>query len=375
MKILFTGGGSGGHFYPIIAIGEALNRLASDERLIAPSLYFMAPEPYDAGLLFENHMMFLPVVAGKIRRYFSLRNFLDIIKNAWGVLKASWTVFRIFPDVVVGKGGFGSFPALLAARLFGIPVLIHESDSVPGRVNKWAGKFARRIAVSFADAAESFPKDKVAFTGNPIRRALLAHAAPERLAALCIAKDAPIIFAVGGSLGSVTLNEAIFRTLPALIPTYTVVHQTGKANSADMIARAEVLLQTHPQKNRYHPVGYLSTEDIAAVGQGASLIISRAGSSLFEIAAWGKPSILVPISDSNGDHQRKNAYAYALSGAAEVIEESNLTATILKSEIEKVLGDRNRAAAMSAAARKFAKTDAAEVIAREIIRMALKHEE
>ncbi len=375
MKILFTGGGSGGHFYPVIALGETLNRLANEERLIAPTLFFMAPEPYDAGLLFQNHIKYLPVSAGKMRRYFSFRNLLDIFKTILGVLKAFFVLFRILPDVVVGKGGFGSFPALLAARLFGIPVFIHESDTVPGRVNKWAGKFAKRIAVSFADAAQFFPKERVAYTGNPIRRALLLRAPTARLEELGIATDAPIIFIVGGSLGSVTLNEAIFKILPEILPSYIIVHQTGKANLSDLVARAEVLLQTHPQKNLYHPIGYLSTEEIAAVGQGATLIVSRAGSSLFEIAAWGKPSILVPIGDSNGDHQRENAYAYALSGAAEVIEESNLTSAILKSEIEKVLGDQSRAAKMAAAALKFAKADAAEIIAREIIKMALKHEE
>ncbi len=375
MKILFGGGGSGGHFYPIIAISEALNRIGNEERLIAPSLYFMAPEPYDAGLLFENHLTYLSVSAGKMRRYSSLKNIGDFIKTAWGVLKACVVIFRIFPDVVVGKGGFGSFPALLAARLYGIPVLIHESDSVPGRVNIWAGKFARRVAISFQEAARFFPAEKVAYTGNPIRHALLSppSAAPLRVGE--IEKGTPVIFILGGSQGSVTLNEAIFKILPDLLASYTVVHQTGKANLSELIARAEVLLQIDEHKNRYRPVGYLGTEEIAAVGWNSALIISRAGSALFEIAAWGKPSILIPIGDSNGDHQRTNAYAYSLSGAASVVEEENLTSTILKSEILKIMTDEARLQRMSAAAQNFAKTDAAEVIAREIITMALRHEE
>ncbi len=374
MKIIFTGGGSGGHFYPLIAIAKELNRISHEERLIAPQLFFMAPEPYNRGLLFEAGITYLPISAGKLRRYFSLRNLSDLLKTGWGILNALFIVFRIFPDVVVGKGGFGSFPALLAARLFGIPVLIHESDATPGRVNAWAGKFARRIAVSFKEAGEFFPPARVAQTGNPIRPELLlpASAAGERF--LAAFSRQPLIFVLGGSLGSVTLNEALFKILPDLLASYAVVHQAGVNNVADIAARAAIALSSHPNRDHYRPIGYLSTAEMAAAGQRAALIISRAGSTLFEIAAWGKPSILVPITDSNGDHQRANAYAYALGGAAAVIEEANLTPAILKSEIERILGDAARSDTMSAAARNFAKVDAAEIIAREIITLALKHE-
>src|SRR3989344_2878928 len=141
-----------------------------------------------------------------------------------------------------------------------------------------------------------------------------------------------------------------------------------------MVARAKGLLQNHPGKHRYHPFGYLGTTQVASAGRLANLIISRAGSTIFEIAAWGKPSILIPISDSNGDHQRENAYAYAENGAADVLEEQNLTITILKSQIEKILGDEHRAKLMPERALHFAKTDAANVIAREILEIALKHE-
>src|SRR3989338_8901713 len=178
MKILFTGGGSGGHFYPIIAIAEEVRRMAKEERLITPQLFFMSPEPYDKGLLFDNEITFIRVPTGKIRSYFSLRNALVLVRTAFGVLSAIITIFRIFPDVVVGKGGYGSFPALVAARLFNIPVFIHESDSVPGRVNRWAGKFAKRVAVSFPEAAHYFPKDKVAWTGQPVRAEIIKPAAP-----------------------------------------------------------------------------------------------------------------------------------------------------------------------------------------------------
>ena len=167
MKILFTGGGSGGHFYPIIAIAQALSDRALEERLILPELFFMAPEPYDERLLFENGITFLRVPTGKLRRYFSLKNVFDLFKTAWGVLKASVMMFRIYPDVVVGKGGFGSFPALFAARFWKIPTIIHESDTVPGRVNKWQESLLAVSRSHFRRQHPTFPK--VAWPTREIR--------------------------------------------------------------------------------------------------------------------------------------------------------------------------------------------------------------
>lgn len=373
MKILFTGGGSGGHFYPIIAIAEALVDRAKEERLILPELFFMAPEPYDERVLFENGITFLHVPAGKLRRYFSIRNFLDVFKTIWGVMRALVIMFRVYPDVVVGKGGFGSFPALLAARLWNIPTIIHESDTVPGRVNKWAGKFARRIAVSFPEAASFFPGERVAHTGNPLRREMLSLSSLAR-SDFHLEEGTRVILILGGSLGSATLNEAILQMVSTLLRDYEVIHQTGTLHIADISARAKVLLQNHPNQTRYHAFGYLSGEEVSSAGRISSLVISRAGSTIFEIANWGKPSIMIPLADSNGDHQRANAYAYAGSGAADVLEEGNLTPTILRNQIERILGNPGLTQQMSERALRFAKTDAARVIANAIIEMALKHE-
>lgn len=373
MKILFTGGGSGGHFYPIIAIAREVELRAKEERLIPPELFFMAPEPYDEGLLFENGITFIRVSTGKLRRYASFRNVIDIFKTAWGVLKATFIMFRIYPDVVVGKGGFGSFPALFAARFWKIPTIIHESDTVPGRTNKWAGKFANRIAVSFPQASSAFPAGRVAHTGNPLRSEIISPLRPTR-GELGLAQNTKVIFVIGGSLGSMALNEALLQILPDLLADYEVIHQTGKKHYADITGRAKVVLQNHANKGRYHPLEYLSTREVASAGKLSDLIISRAGSTIFEISAWGKPSIIVPIADSNGDHQRENAYAYAETGACDVLEESNLTTTILKSQIDGILKDEERAKRMSERALHFAKTDAAQVIANEILEMAMKHE-
>lgn len=373
MKILFTGGGSGGHFYPIIAIAEEIRAIAKEERLIPPQLFFMAPDPYDEQLLFENDITFLSVPTGKFRRYASWKNILDVAKTIRAAGKALFLMYKIYPDIVVGKGGFGSFPALLAARFWNIPVFIHESDTVPGRVNSWAGKFAARIAVSFAQTAKLFPPGRTAVTGNPLRRALLLGSPPSR-SSFGLKEGAKVIFVIGGSLGSVRLNEALLHALPALLSHFQVIHQTGRENLADMAARSKVILEESPWRERYHPYGYLSTTEMCTAGVLSDLIISRAGSMIFEIAAWGKPSILVPIAESSGDHQQENAYAYAENGAADVLEEGNLTAGILTSQIARILDNEGLQRLMSERASHFAKTDAARVIAREVLDIALQHE-
>jgi UDP-N-acetylglucosamine--N-acetylmuramyl-(pentapeptide) pyrophosphoryl-undecaprenol N-acetylglucosamine transferase len=154
MKIVFTGGGTGGHFYPIIAIAEKVNQIIDRDKIVQAKLYYFSDDPYDKAALFDNGITFKQIPAGKMRVYFSVQNFFDMFKTFTGVVKAVFALFAIFPDVVVGKGGYSSFPTLLAARILGIPVVIHESDSYPGRVNVWAGKFARRVAVSFQEAAQ-----------------------------------------------------------------------------------------------------------------------------------------------------------------------------------------------------------------------------
>ena len=129
MKILFTGGGSGGHFYPILSVANEVQKLAKENRLLAPELYYVSDSPYNEGLLYDNNIVYRKNAAGKRRVYFSIRNFFDIFKTGWGIVTAFWTVFSIYPDVVFSKGGYPSFPIVIAARFFRIPIVIHESDS------------------------------------------------------------------------------------------------------------------------------------------------------------------------------------------------------------------------------------------------------
>lgn len=303
-----------------------------------------------------------------------IRNFIDLFKMGIGILSAVIKMYFIMPDVIFSKGGFGSFPALVAARFFKIPVVVHESDSVPGRVNVWAGKFANKIALSYKEAALFFPKDKVAYTGNPVRKDIREPLTSGAFEYLQLEKDVPVLLILGGSQGGKIINDAILTALPSLLDKYQIIHQTGKNNLIEVKRTAHVILENNQYESRYHVYDYLNTLSMRMAAGASSLIISRGGSTIFEIALWGVPSILIPITDTNGDHQRKNSYNYARESGAVVIEETNLTPEILVNEIQRIITNKALTIKMSEGAKNFARTDSAELIAREILKIALTHE-
>lgn len=375
MKIVFTGGGSGGHFYPVIAVAQEINAIVREQKLLAPKLYYIGPSPYDAKALYENGIIFRQSPAGKVRRYFSLLNVLDVFKTALGIVKSIFQLFFIYPDVVFGKGGYASFPTLFAARLLRLPIIIHEGDAVPGRVNLWAGGFAKRIAISYSEATQHFPADRVALTGNPIRQELFTTAPEGGKEFLDLDPTIPTILVLGGSQGAKRINEAVLDALPKLVEHCQIIHQTGKAHIEGVKSTADVVLSGNAHKSRYRPFDFLHTLALRMAAGVTTLAVSRAGSvSIFEIALWGLPSIIIPIPEDVSRDQRRNAFAYARSGAAIVIEEANLTPNVLVSEIQRLLNNEELRATMGKAARSFAKPMAARVIAEEIVQLARSHE-
>ena len=375
MKIVFTGGGTGGHFYPIIAVAERVNQIIDQEHILGAKLYFFSDGPYDKEMLVENALLYEQVNAGKIRTYFSFRNFLDIFKTLLGIGSSIFKLFSIYPDVVFGKGGYASFPTIFAARILRIPILIHESDSAPGRVNRWAGHFAKKVAISFAEAADYFPKKTVAWTGQPIMTET-ENRAPRRdaLEYFKLESELPVIVVIGGSQGAELINNTVLDALPRLVKNYQIIHQTGVKNFKLVSGQAEVALADNKYKPRYLAVPYLNPLALKMAAGAATVFVSRAGSTLFEIASWGVPSILIPFGSSNADHARKNAFNYARAGACSVIEEMNMTANILSSEIERIVEDKAGYEIMSKNAKAFSKPGAAEKIARELVNIALSHE-
>ncbi|MDO8729192.1 MAG: UDP-N-acetylglucosamine--N-acetylmuramyl-(pentapeptide) pyrophosphoryl-undecaprenol N-acetylglucosamine transferase [bacterium] len=374
MRILFTGGGTGGHFYPIISIAEELNDLAKKKRLLKLELFYVSPTPYNPGVLFETGIIYKKNSAGKLRRYFSILNFFDLFKTGWGILTSLLIVYKLYPDVVFGKGGYASFPVLVAARILRIPVVIHESDTIPGKVNFWAGKFAKIVAVSYKEAAAYFPSQLVAYTGQPVRKDLATPITAGAREFLKIEENIPVVLVLGGSSGSQKINDTVLEGLKNLVEKYAVIHQTGKNNIVEVKATGEALLLDSLHKDRYKSFDYLNVLALRMAAGVSSVVVSRAGSTIFEIAAWGVPSIIIPINERVSHDQHSNAFAYARAGACEVIEENNLTVNILSAEIERLVTNEVEREKMIAAAKIFYKSNAASLIAEEILKIALEHE-
>lgn len=374
MKILFAGGGTGGHFYPLMAVANALNIIAEQEKITKLEMVMMADEPYDQNLLLQEGVVFKKVYAGKIRRYFSLFNITDMFKTAAGIIKALLNIYTDFPDVIFSKGGYASLPAVVAAKIFRIPLIIHESDAIPGMVNQWSGKFAKRVAISFSETAKFFPKEKTALIGNPIRKDLLNIPKTNVKDFFGLEENMPVVMVIGGSQGAKKINDSLLGVLPELIKKIQIIHICGKKNFKEIKGISSLILEKSEYKSRYHLFPFMDISLLKTSYGAADMAVSRAGSgSIFEIANAGLPSILIPIANSAQDHQRKNAYIYTSNKAGNVIEEENLSPHLLQSEIEIMLSDKTKMKEMGEEAKKFSKPDAAEKIAREIISLALEH--
>ena len=376
MRILLVGSGSGGHFYPLIAIAEEINRISDEERLTQCYLYHMADKPFDIKALDEQFITFIPITAGKVRMYFSWLTVVDILKTPFAIFQSMIKVYNLYPDVIISKGGYASFPVLVAAWFLRIPVIIHESDTVPGRVNVWSGKFAKRIALSYPEAARYFDASKVSMTGQPIRR-IVSQSVPEGAKEFFDLDPSVLtVGVIGGSQGAKVINDVITTLLPEMVQKYQIIHQTGTRNFEDVKTDAQVVLDGVQHRNRYKAYAFFNDLQTKMFGAASDVVISRAGSALFEIAAWGKPSIIIPIPESNshGDHQRKNAYHYARTGACTVIEQENLTPSVLRHGIESILDHEDKYAVMTRHAKDFYTPNAARMIAAEAIRIAIGHE-
>jgi len=370
--VVLTGGGSGGHIYPLLAVAEALGEkvqsLGGNTQFV-----YVGPKDSYASLLADRGIVIRPIVAGKIRRYFSLENILDIPKFFIGLVQALWQMYLVMPDVVFSKGGTGAFPVVLAAWFYRIPVALHESDAAPGLTNLASSRFAKKVFVSFPRAAQSFNPARTTVTGAPIRAELLNNRPTKEDAkeSLNFNKDAPLTLILGGSQGSVRINEFVAANLVEIVKTSQVLHQTGVANFEDVKKLANAALAGQPASSmvRYQPVNYL-TDKLQAALAAADLVVMRPGGTIFEIAAFGIPAILIPLAESANDHQRVNAYEFAQAGGGAVIEETNLLPGIFLSQFKSILSNGDLRAKMSAASATFFVPDAAEAIADGIIAMA-----
>ncbi len=370
-RFVLVGGGSGGHFYPLIAVAQRLKDYKNDTFDI--ELFYFGPEPYNQKALDDTGIAFIRIPSGKKRKYFSLFNFLDVFKVFFGFFFAIVQLYRIYPDAVFSKGGYTSVPVVLAAWMLRIPIMIHESDTKAGTANKLASHFARYIALGFDDAVKDFPKEKVALTGIPLRKEFLTLEA-NAIEQLKLPSDKPLLFVTGGSIGSQRINQLILESLDELLPNFIILHQTGEKNEEQVRLTASQLITDTSLLARYFVKGTMDAHQMHLAQSAATLIISRAGTgTIFEIAQKGKPAILIPIPEDISHDQKTNAYAYARAGAASVLEEANLTDGLLTAEITRIMSDPNVYNQMSKAGKRFVQTDAAETIAETLIGIANEH--
>ena len=378
LRLLLTGGGSGGHTFPLIAVSRELKRMALAQN-IELQLIYLGPNDFTLPYIQKEGIAIKTISAGKFRREFSWQNFLDIFKTMAGIFQALFYVYILMPDLIFSKGGYGSFPVTFWGIIFFIPTYTHESDFVPGLANRLIRRFCKKIFISFEGTKQYFPLKKTILIGNPIRENLFTEKInPEATKKLLELSSKPVLTIIGGSQGSKHINDLILDILPKIIDQLEIIHQVGNNNFQEVEKETEVVFQEiikdDQNKQYYHPIPFFeesqipninSLKDILVI---SDLIIARAGSGLiFEIAASGKPSIIIPLPWASQDHQKKNAYEYAKTGAAIVIEENNLKPNIFSDLILQTLNDPKKLALMSQAALSFAKPKAAEQIAQYLL--------
>lgn len=362
MRIVLTGGGTGGHLFPLAAVAEKIK----EKRFDAEFLFIGPDGKMENQIMGRYNIPIKNIKVGKMRRYFSLMNFVDFFKVIAGVFQSLWILLRYMPDVIFSKGGYASFPVVFVGWLYRIPILIHDSDATPGMANSVLGKFADRVAVSYPEAEREFPADQVVLTGNPIRLDIASGDIQKANELFHLSPQRKTIFVYGGSQGSKIINDKIIDLLPELLRKYQVIHQTGDKNFEEASRRAGEL-GIKAGHDGYYPVAFIGDElkDILAV---SDLVISRAGAnSISEIAANSKPAILIPIEKSANNHQRMNAYSVARIGGCIVLEEGNLGGNLLLSRINEILDDENLKNKLSENIRKFYHPEATDRLADGIL--------
>jgi len=344
MRLLVAGGGTGGHLFPAVALAEQLR----SEEPAAEVLFVGTERGLEFRLLPELGwpLRTIPMSGwaglGLIARLKALGGLVKSLRLAKHILKE----FR--PDVVVGVGGYASVPVLLAAKLGGVPYLIHEQNAWPGLANRLLGRWARRVCLSFPEARKVFRHVPTVLTGNPVRSAM-ENCPP-------LPDGPPLLLVFGGSHGARAINRAVVAALPQLArwrDTLHIVHQAGAA-------------EVDTVREGYRTAGWANVEvrpfinDMATVYAQASLVVCRAGATtLAELTACGRPAVLIPYPFAANNHQVTNAVALASKGAAIMIEERDLKAEELGILIDGLLADRARLESMSATARSLAQRGAA----------------
>jgi len=373
MRVLVSGGGTGGHVYPALAIATSLRTQYSAE-----ILFLGSDDGLEKELVPAAGFRLATVKAGKLRRYVSLETITGVMRVPLGMFSAISIVRKFRPDVAFTSGGYVAVPAALASRVNGVPLLMHQQDVPPNLSNRLAAPLATRISVAFADSLPYFPARKTLLLGNPIRQAMLDVRGTSPAAAraeLGLDASLPLLLVTGGSQGARHLNQVVCQALPGLLANCQILQISGKELYSETRAQADGLLadQNETLRQHYRLVPYLNAEMPLAL-QAADLVLCRSGAStLTELAALGKPSVLVPLAPAvGGPAQQENAAMFERKQAAIVISNDELKPELLVERVLNIIASKSQIAAMARAASTFAKPDATHDITEELVRIAKK---
>lgn len=367
LRIVVTGGGTGGHVYPSLAVIKLLRARATDSLEI---IYIGSGSEMEQDIVKEADRSYV-VMSGKYRRYFSFANFLSPFQVFFGILQSLQILFKELPNAVFSKGGYVAFPVVLAAWAYRIPILTHETDAVPGSANRIIGKFCNKVAISYRHSAQYFIQEKIIPTGIPVRETVIGGDIKKAREYFHLTESLPTILVLGGSQGSRAINEKFSLVLDNILEFAQVIHQTGKGNFDEAKEQAEGGAGIKAGSGQYRIFPFLNEEEMCLAFAVADLVISRAGgTTISEIAANRKISILIPLESSANDHQRMNAYAVAEEGAAMVLEEPNLSEHIFLERIKHILNDEGVRERIRERIGRFYNPKASEIIADEVLLLA-----
>lgn len=360
-KIVITGG----HLTPALAVIQELKKRGGWE------VYFIGRKYATEGskvvsaeskIISDMGVKFFPLFTGRLQRRFTRYTIPSLFRIPLGFFQSFWLLFKIRPDVLCSFGGYVSVPVVVVGWLLRVPIITHEQTVIYGLASKINAVFANKIAVSFPRSSDFFPKNKTVFTGNPIREEILSHKNQERLD--LAENKKPIIYITGGNQGSQVINKAVVKVLPDILEKFRVIHQAGE-NNYDEIYRETKDLPQFGKEYLLYP--YLSPKEVGWVFDKANLVVSRSGANITtELAALGKPSLLIPIPWTYQDEQTKNAQMLVEAGTAEILPQSSLSGEKLLLRIKEMFGEMDIYEKNAPNSKTLVKLDSASKIVDEI---------
>ncbi|MGG6309929.1 undecaprenyldiphospho-muramoylpentapeptide beta-N-acetylglucosaminyltransferase [Paenibacillus macerans] len=366
MRVVLSGGGTGGHIYPALAVAsQCATEIPGSE-----FLYIGGQRGLESSLVPKQDIPFEAIDITGFRRKLSLDNVKTVMRFLKGVRASKKLLKEFKPDVVIGTGGYVCGPVVYAAAKLGIPSIIHEQNAIPGLTNRFLSKYVSTVAVSFEGSGSAFPAARnVVYTGNP--RATTVYAADKNKGfdTLGLPRSSSVVLVVGGSRGAKAINEAMVEMAPLLRQSEHLqfVYVTGDSYYASTVEAIRAKTGELPGNLQVLPYVHNMPEVLACT----SLIVNRAGASfLAEITALGIPAILIPSPNVTNNHQEKNARTLERAGAAEVILEPDLSGRSLYASVERIMNDLAQQTSMSSVSRGLGKPDSAHLIVEELRRLA-----